>query len=230
MTKSNNRCDVESCFLCKFCLNDWMPAIASQKINYTIKKGEAVFKEGEPVAGIYFVYSGSVKVHKRWDTEKELILRFAKRGDILGHMGLGADSHYPVSATAIEPTVVCYVDMDFFRSSLNVNSPLAYNLITFLTDELKESEHRMRNLAHMPVKGRVAQALLTLNKQFGINANGAINVELSRQDLASFTGTAYETLFRMLVELTEEKAIHVNGKSIFIVDEQKLHIHTGETI
>jgi CRP/FNR family transcriptional regulator len=32
----------------------------------------------------------------------------------------------------------------------------------FFAEELKVSERRMRNLAHMPVKGRVAQAILSL--------------------------------------------------------------------
>lgn len=230
MSKNNNKCDLKSCFLCNFCLEDWMPAIAAQKKSYWVKKGEAIFKEGDVVTGMYFVYTAAVKVHKRWGKEKELILRFANSGDILGHMGLGADNYYPVSATAVKAGVVCYVDMDFFRSSLNVNSSLAYNLITFLTDELKESEHRMRNLAHMPVKGRVAQALITLRKQFGTNAKNAINIELSRQDLASYTGTAYETLFRVLVDLTDDKTISITGRDIFILNEEKLLALTAEVV
>ena len=43
----------------------------------------------------YFVYEGKVKVHKHWDEEKELIIRFAKEGDIFGHWGLGNDLIFP---------------------------------------------------------------------------------------------------------------------------------------
>ncbi len=227
--KSDKTCDLKSCFLCRFCLNDWLPAIGVHKKSYEVKKGQLLFKEGDPVTGIYFVYTASVKVHKKWDDEKELILRFAKRGDILGHMGLGSDNYYPVSATAVEAGIVCYVAMDFFKSTLNVNTPLAYNLIMFLTDELKESEQRMRNLAHMPVKGRVAQAFITLKDQFGINENGSINIKLSRQDLASFTGAAYESLFRVINELTDDKIISITDKSISILNEEKLLNLTRET-
>jgi CRP-like cAMP-binding protein len=39
----------------------------------------------------------------------------------------------------------------------------------FFAEELKEAERKMRNLAHMPVKGRVAQALISLKNQFGTN-------------------------------------------------------------
>lgn len=227
--KTQKTCDVKSCFLCQFCLDDWLPAIGVHKTNYEVKKGQLLFKEGDPATGIYFVYSGGIKVHKRWDNEKELILRFAKKGDILGHMGLGTNNQYPVSATAVQTSIVCYVDMDFFKSTLNVNSSLAYNFIMFLTNELKESEQRMRNLAHMPVKGRAAQAFITLKNQFGLNDDGCINIELTRQDLASFTGAAYETLFRVINDLIENKIIAINGKSITIINEEKLLNLTKET-
>ncbi len=226
--KTSKTCDVKSCFLCQFCLDDWLPAISVHKTNYEVKKGQLLFKEGDPATGIYFVYSGGIKVHKRWDSEKELILRFAQKGDILGHMGLGKGSYYPVSATAIQNSIVCYVDMDFFKSTLSVNPSLAYNFILFLTNELKESEQRMRNLAHMPVKGRAAQAFITLKDQFGLNDAGYINIELTRQDLASFTGTAYETLFRVINDLIENKIIAINGKSISILNEEKLISLTNE--
>ena len=228
MNNTANVCDLKSCFFCRFCLNDWLPAIEAHKTSYKVKKGQILFKEGDPVTGIYFVYTGIVKVHKKWGSEKELILRFAKCGDILGHMGLGSDNYYPVSATAVEAGIVCYIAMDFFKSSINVNTSLAYNLIMFLTDELKESEQRMRNLAHMPVRGRVAQVFITLKNQFGVNKNGGINIELSRQDLASFTGTAYETLFRVINDLIEDKVIAITGKNIVIVNEDKLLNLTSE--
>jgi CRP-like cAMP-binding protein len=220
MTKSI--CDLKSCFLCKFCIDDWQPAIAVNKHNFELKKGQELFKEGDPVNGIYFIYSGTVKVHKRWGREKELILRFAKRGDIVGQLGLGKEAVYPVSATAIETGVVCYVDMGFFESTLNINNNFTRQLMGVLANDLQESEKRMRNLAHMPVKGRVAQALLMLKDQFGISTEGYIDIDLTRQDLSSFTGAAYESLFRVMNDFIEEKLISVSGKSILIADETGL--------
>jgi len=223
-----NECDLKSCFLCRFCLNDWLPAVAANRENISVKKGQLLFKEGDPVKGIYFIYSGAVKVHKRWGSEKELILRFARQGDIVGHMALGRDTVYPVSATAVEAGIVCYVGMDFFESTLNINNKLARQLVFVLANDLQESEKRMRNLAHMPVKGRVAQALLTLSSQFGTTADGYINIELTRQDLSSFTGAAYESLFRVMNELMEEGTITTKGKSISITNEHAL-VHLVDT-
>src|SRR5690242_17890037 len=110
MSTSKDRCNLERCYFCQLCLKDWLPAVAVHKSNFRYKKGEVIFKEGELVKGIYFVYSGRVKVHKKWNGDKELILCFADAGAILGHRGLGGDQYYPVSATALEPVMVCYMD------------------------------------------------------------------------------------------------------------------------
>jgi len=222
MKKEKEICDTKSCFLCKNCLPEWQPAIAANKRNFKIKKGEIIFKEGDPVTGIYFVYSGNVKVYKKWDDDKELIVRFAKDGAILGHRGLGRNKIYPISAAALEPAVVCYMDMAFFDATLKVNTNLSYELLLFLADELQESERRMRNLAHMPVKGRVAESLLALKDQFGISADGTINIELMWQDMASFAGATYETVFRVINEFSKEKTVATKGKTIRILNPEKL--------
>jgi len=74
----------------------------------------------------------------------------------------------------------------------------------------------------MPVKGRLAQSLLTLKDQFGVTDKGEINIELTRQDLSSFAGATYETVFRTMNELIGDKLISLNGKSIVIVNEKEL--------
>lgn len=221
-------CDLKTCFLCRLCVKDWLPAIGAHKKNYQVKKGATLFNEGDKMTGIYFIYSGTVKVHKRWGTDKELILRFAKDGQIVGHRGLGKDIFYPVSATTIEDTTVCYLEMDFFQSSLKVNHEFLYELMMFYATELKESENNMRNLAHMPVKGRIARALLTLDEKFGVDGEGMINIILSRQDLASFAGTAYETLFRTMNDMAEEGTILIADKKIRILDAEKLEGSVAE--
>jgi CRP-like cAMP-binding protein len=222
MKECPNTCDVKSCFLCTSCLPDWLPAIASQRKNFQIKKGQKIFSEGDSVTGIYFVYKGTAKIHKRWDKEKELILRFAKSGDIVGHLGLGNDTFYPVSATALEPVTVCYLPMDFFESTLKVNNQFTYILMRFFANQLQESEKRMRNLAHMSVKGRIAQAFIALKTQFGTDQSGLVNINISRQDIASFAGVSYETLFKVSNDFSLGGLINLDGKTVSIRDEAAL--------
>jgi len=202
-------------------MKEWIPAIDASRKNFHYKKGEVLVNEGEEMKGIFFTHEGTVKVHKQWG-DKELILRFSKKGAIAGHRGLGGDLVYPVSATALEPVTVCYVDLDFFKATMRVNHDFTYELLMFFASELKESERNMRNLVHMPVKGRIAQALFTLKEKFGSKEDGSIDIELSRQDFASFVGTTYETVFRMLNDLTENKLLKVDGKNITILNAEKL--------
>ena len=222
MKKSKSACDLKTCLLCRLCQKEWTPAVAFHRSNIKFNKGETIFEEGSEVKGIYFVYEGTVKVHKHWGDEKELILRFAKEGDIIGHRGLGKNLVYPVSGTAIEPTTVCFIDLDFFKATLKTNYDFLYELMQFFASELKESERNMRNLAHMQVKDRIAQAILILEEKFGRDQDGFINLSLSRQDLASFAGTSYETVFRVLNQMIEEKIILTEGKKIKIIDEAAL--------
>jgi CRP-like cAMP-binding protein len=227
MKKANN-CDLETCFLCQRCLPEWKPAIQSHRKNLQFKKGEIIFQEGQPVLGIYFVIAGTVKVHKQWGTEKEIIIRFAQKGDIFGHRGLGHETSYPVSATAIEPVSACFIDLTFFQASLKVNQEFMYGLLLFFASELQESERKMRNLAHMQVKGRLANALLALQEKFGQTPDGHIRINLSRQDLASLVGATYETVFRTINELAQDNLIHVDGKLIRIIDPSGLSTYTKE--
>lgn len=222
MKECSKRCDVQHCFLCERVLPEWLPAIAAHKKNYEIKKGAHLFVENDTVQGIYFVFKGSFKVHKRWDNDKELITRFAKSGDIVGHMGLGKEALYPVSATALEHSVVCFLEMGFFETTLKVNASLTYDLMRFFANELQESQRNMRNLAHMSVKARIAQAFLSIQTQLGADEDGNVNVELSRQDISSFAGTTYETLFKVLNDFTTNNLVSVTGRKINITNASGL--------
>jgi len=226
MKKDKQGCDMQTCLVCRLCVKEWKPAIQHERKNFALKKGAQLFKEGDPVKGVFFLHTGKVKVHKHWGEEKELIVRFAKEGDIVGHRGIGAELVYPVTATALEAATVCYFELDFFQASLKVNDGLMYEMMMFYARELQESEKKMRNLAHMSVKGRIAYALLSLRDKFGRNDGGFIDFTLSRQDLASYIGATYETTFRMLNELIQENLIILSGKEIAIAQEEKLRALT----
>ena len=222
LKKSTSLLNPDDCYLCKNCIKEWIPAVLANKKTFKVKKGETIFKEGTPVKGIFVIDTGYVKVHKRWDADKELIVRFAKEGSILGHRGMGKNPVYPVSATALQPGVVGFFDMDFFEATLKINPDFMHMLLMFFADELRESERKMRNLAHMSVKGRVAESLIILMEQFGVTEEGNINIELSRQDLASFAGATYETVFRVINELVNDKMLVLTGKSISIANYEML--------
>lgn len=184
-----------------------------KKTTLSIKKGKMVFLESEKVKGIYFLYNGHVKVHKRWTGQKDLILRFASPGDILGLRGLVGVDHYPVTATALEDSQLCYIPNDFLESSLKANPNLTYQLMHYYAAELQRTEQRIRDMVHMEVKGRIAGALLEI---------AALPVTITRQDIASYAGTSYETVFKFFTVLTKGKIISTSGKNIRINDPARL--------
>ncbi len=215
-------CNLSDCFLCQHCMTEWRPLIGLNKETRLIRKGKTVFKEGDPVEGIYFMYQGWVKIHKQWIHPKELILRFAGAGEIIGHRGLGDKRNFPVSATALEDCMVCFVPEVFLEASLKANPGLTYRLMQFYASELQKAERRMRDLVHMETKGRIAGALLEMNGKFGTNREGFISMPVSRQDIASYAGTTYETLFKLFNEMKKDKLISTSGKFIKIKNETKL--------
>ena len=223
-------CDLESCQFCKLCLKEWLPTIGTNRKTIHFKKGETIFKEGGNVTGMYFLISGAVKLYKKWGVDKELIVRFSKKGDIFGHRGLGDNAVYPVSAIALESLSVCFIEMDFFVASLKVNNEYSLQLLRYLSNELEESETDMRNLAHMSVKGRVAYTLLKLERQFGKNEKGYINLQISRQDIASFAGTTYETVYRTMDSFEKNNLIETNGRKITIKEQNSLLEFTKQPI
>lgn len=219
---SGETCNLSSCFLCANCIPEWREVIAVKKETIYFKKGELILKEGDKVNGIYFLYSGAVKVHKQWIDEKELIIRFTRQGDILGHRGLAVGDLYPVSATALVASEACFISNAFLETILQADHTFTYRLMQFYSSELQKAEMRMRNLALMEVKGRIAETLLELLDVFGTTTEGYIAIPVTRQDIAAYAGTTYETVFKFLKILTTDKIISADGKSIKINAENKL--------
>ncbi len=203
--------------MCRYVLQDWLGQIDLHRKNIRVKKGAQFITEGEAVRGIYFVQSGLVKVHRNLG-DKETIVRFAKKGDIVGHRGVSSEqSVYPISATTLDVTQLCFVELPFFLSTLRINPELSYRLMLFFADELHLSEQKMANLAQLSVKNRLAWSLLLLHRVFGEGIdNEYIGIDLSKKDLAAYVGTTYETVYRTLAELVDSGAITVDKKKIFI--------------
>ncbi|MFD1771052.1 Crp/Fnr family transcriptional regulator [Sphingobacterium suaedae] len=216
MKKKLKTCD-HSCFMCQHVLHDWYTQVDRNRTVVKIRKGQQFISEGDTVRGVYFVLSGAIKVHRRWG-DKEMIVRFAKKGDIVGHRGVtSGKGAYPISATALEATELCFLDLDFFMLSLRLHASLSYQLMLFYADELQWSEQKMYNAAHLSVKSRLAYSLLLLRGLFGREEpDGFIGLILSKTDLAAYIGTTYETVYRAMGELEVEGLIALAGKKIFV--------------
>jgi len=216
------KCDLTRCFLCRHCMPEWRQVTAERKKTLLFKKGKALFTEGEAVKGVYLLYSGVVKIHAPWADGRELIIRFAREGEIAGYRGLSGEAVYPVSATALEDTVACFIDHDLFDLSLRANSSLTYTMMHLYAADLQKAEKRLRDLTHREVKGRVAWALLDILEGSGTAPDGTLALKLTRQDLAAYAGTTYETVFKLFAELTAAGVIRVSGRDIEVRQPERL--------
>lgn len=220
--KNQDACDLDRCFLCLHTLPEWQETITQARQVLDFKKGQPIFLEGDEVRGIYFINAGAVKVHQSWGEDKEFILRFAAAGAVLGHRGYRAGTGFPVSATALDRTRVCFITTEFLEAAFTANHSFLYSMMHLYAAELQKAEQRIHDLAVQPVKSRVIEALFAIRDVFGTDDNGFIRLPITRLDIASYAGTTYEAVFRLMSEWTREDWITCAGKKYRINDINRL--------
>lgn len=188
---------------------------------YTYKKDQYIIREGDAVLGVYFILKGKVRVFSTGFQEKEQIVRFAKDGHILGHMGSG-NEEYPISAIAMEESVICFLENDTLNNMFLANPKFTVGVMMFYSRELRKIEVRMKNIAHMNIREKVVDALLLIYENFGLNDAKELNVALSREDIANTVGTNYQQVSRMLTELEDDGLIKKRIKRIALTDIEGL--------
>jgi len=218
-------CDSVNCYINRFASNTWKKKAAKVKVTYRFNKGESIFKEGDTVLGIYFIYEGKVKVYNSGHNNKTQIVRFGTSGKILGHRGFGKITTYPIGASAIEESIVCFIPKATFIEILHHNPGVALELVNFYAEELRRAENKLRSLSQMTVKQKIAEAILTLAEIYGtrtITGIDFLKVQLSRQEYADITGASLEEVIRTLSLFNKQKLINLNGKQIGIVEKKSL--------
>lgn len=209
-------CAFQNCLL-QHCSPEWKKTLTENKRIFRFKKKQQIFYEGDQVHGVYFVCHGVVKVYKNGLQQKSQIVRFSTTGSILGHRGWRKHK-MPVSAEAISDTSVSYISKEDFDLALKHNPELVMGLMLFYSDELYNSENKMKNLSLMNVYEKVAESLLDLEKQFGTDDEQCIQLVLSRKDIADYSGTTEKQVSKVLSEFSQDGIIALNGKRIHIKD------------
>ncbi len=118
--------------------------------------------------------------------------------------------------------MACFIDNAFLELSFKANPSFTYTLMHLYATELQKAEKRMRELTHRETKGRIAWALLDILEGSGTAPDGTLALKLTRQDIAAYAGTTYETVFKFFAELTTAGVIATSGKDIRIMDPAKL--------
>ena len=194
-----------------------LAAIALQK---TFKRGQIIFSEGDEGIGFYIILSGRVKIFKLSAEGKEQILHIMETEEPFGEAAVFAGEHYPASAQALVETKVLLFPRQTFVDLISKNPSLALNMLAFLSSRLRTLASLVEDLSLKEVPGRLAAYLLYLSDR---NKGATIlELDISKNQLASLLGTIPETLSRILNRMGKDKLIKTTPRHIHILDHQGL--------
>lgn len=197
--------------------SDEVGNIDSQKSCNYYKKNQALFLEGSFPRGVYCINEGRVKVFKRGDEGKEQIIHILKAGEMVGFRAMFSEEPYTVGAETLEESNICFIPKEDFLNLMDNNAALRNGIMKELSKELSHRAEFITNMAQKSVRERLAFSLLLLMKVY---ENEPIN--LSREDMANFVGTATETLIRLLKDLKEEGVIETQTRKLIVLNQNKL--------
>jgi CRP-like cAMP-binding protein len=185
-------------------------------------RDETIYFEGDPAHRVVLLISGFAKIAKIGSSGAEVILRFSAPGDLLGAVGVFSTGRHCTTARAFRACRVLVWEAPVFKSLVDRFPVLHQTMARILGTELMELEERFREVATERVGQRVASQLLRLMDKMGRPVNGAIEVDLSREDLAQMTGTTLFTVSRLLSAWEAEGMVRPRREVVTICDVQSL--------
>jgi CRP-like cAMP-binding protein/CheY-like chemotaxis protein len=184
-------------------------------------KKQTLYQEGKRPRFLYYLVSGKVKAFRTHEDGKEYITDLFSAGDFIGYYALIEDKNYDDSATILEDAEIMQIPRDEFLGMIYSDINIATKFIRIVTQNVKEKEERLLNLAYSSLRKRVAKALVDIHEKF--NKDGQKNlIEFSREDIAQYVGTATESLIRTLSDFKSEGLIEIKSGKISIANLEKL--------
>ncbi|MGJ8593389.1 MAG: Crp/Fnr family transcriptional regulator [Aquaticitalea sp.] len=197
---------------------DELKRVSECKTTRFYKKGDVIFNENELLHGVYCVRDGICKLIKLNENGKDQTVKLLGKGELVGQRSIISGERTNLSAIALNDIELCYVPKDQIVSNLKGNSEFSFDVLQTLAQDLKEAEDDLINMAQKTVKRRLAETLIYVQTNFGIENEGFLNLVLSRDDYASIVGTAVESAIRILSQFKKEGLIATKGKQIKILD------------
>ena len=186
------------------------------------RRGDILYKEGSRISGFYCIHSGIIKVFKTGLDGKEQIIRFAKPGEIIAYRSVLSNEVACTSAKVIDDCQVCFIPSEILISLVKSNPTYALEILKLACHELGEANSFITDIAQKTVRERLAEILLLLLNDFGIDEQNYLKISLTREELANIVGTATESVIRLLSEFKTDKLIELNGRKIKILNQKGL--------
>jgi len=201
------------------------PSIEEMCINKEeqfFRKGEIINHEGEKISNFKYLKSGLVKLYRRTSSGEEQVITITRPFEFVSNMSIFSEERYQFSVSALEDSIVCTVKLDFIKDLFLKNGAFAMVLLTkisMINDKIisQTLDIRQKNLV-----GRVAYVLLYFTKE--IYASRVFDLPVSRKEIADYIGMSTANVIRTLSDFKKEGIIRVFGKTIEVVELDKLEI------
>ena len=188
----------------------------------TFPKKTLIYSEGSSPRSLYIIRKGRVKVFIINNEGAEQVIYFLGKDEVFGHRSIVCDETSPVFIEAIDDCTLDCIPRYHFEEFLRKSPELNASFLYYLGHEFRVFVNKISMFAQKPVGERVALALLVLNEKFNDYPRGIMVLYFTREDLASYIGTATENLIRQLKTLKEAGAISIKGRRILLEDPDLL--------
>jgi CRP-like cAMP-binding protein len=206
----------------KFLDDSSIDEMCNHKEEQFFHKGEVINHEGEKINTFKYLKSGLVKLYRRTPTGEEQVITITRPFEFVSNMSIFSEERYQYSVSAVEDSVVCLVKLDFIKELFLKNGAFAMGLLTkisMINDKIisQTLDIRQKNLV-----GRVAYVLLYFTKE--IYKSRVFDLPVSRKEIADYIGMSTANVIRTLSDFKKEGIIRVFGKTIEVVDLEKLEV------
>jgi CRP/FNR family cyclic AMP-dependent transcriptional regulator len=171
---------------------------------------QGLFLAGDPGDGFYRLDDGLLKVSIASASGAERILAILGPGSVVGDLAIIDGKPRSASVTALRDSKLRFVSRTAFEA-FAAERPEVYKYFAMvLAARLRDTDQIVAAGSFLPLKGRVARALLDLAHAFGHNVGGTrvvIRQKISQSDLAAMAGIARENVSRIMNQWMRMKII-----------------------
>jgi CRP/FNR family transcriptional regulator, cyclic AMP receptor protein len=187
--------------------------------------GEDLFLAGDPGDGFYRLDEGLLKVSIASSSGGERILAILGPGSVVGDLTILDGKPRSASVSALRDCTLQFVSRKAFDAFAARQPEIYRYFANILATRLRDTDQIVAAESFLPLKGRVARALLDLAHAFGQNVGGSrvlIRQKMSQSDLAAMAGIAREHVSRTVNEWMRLKIITRLSGYYCLEDPEKL--------
>jgi CRP/FNR family transcriptional regulator len=201
-----------------------LTALAARSGIRAYRRGDTLFSEGEPCAGLYVVVSGRVRIFKTSLSGREHVLALEGPGASIAELPVFDGGNYPASASAVEDAEALFVSRVDLRAICLEHPEVSLKMLQVVGGRLRRLVGIIEELSFTTVRHRLIAWLLRTARAEGKNTDRGLTFLLTtnHQDLASQIGTVRELVSRNLARLQAQSFIEMNGREITVLDYEGL--------